>query len=98
MIALCVLAGCGPRVSANKDAGEDPTGDGPPVGTHTLTGLEVTPTNPIIELDLNTPGTQAFMVRGIYADGVDEDLTTTATLEVVNPAVGALNGATLMIP
>lgn len=98
-IAVCVLAACGPRISANKDAadGDGGGGDASPQ-PHTLIGIEVTPTNPIVELDLNMPGSQAFVVRGVFADGVDEDLTASATLHVVNPAVGTLAGATLQIP
>lgn len=92
--ATCLLA-CGPRSLSDPDGGG---GDGGPIGPHTLSSIVVTPTNPIVELDLNTPATQEFEVHAIYADGVDENVTASATLEVVNAAVGTLNGATLEIP
>jgi hypothetical protein len=95
LIAATCLMACGPRALSDQDGG---AGDGGPTGPHTLSSISVTPTNPIVELDLNTPGSQAFEVHAIYADGADENVTASATLEVVNPAVGALNGATLEIP
>ncbi len=65
---------------------------------HTLSAITVTPINPIIELDLNVPGTQAFAATGIYEDGVDEDLTAQVAWAVGNPSVGAITSATLTIP
>lgn len=93
---MCVLiAACGPKVTAGGDAGD---GDGSVVGPHVLTAIEVTPTNPIVELDLNMPGSQGFTAIGRYQDGVDEDLTGQVTWAVSNAAVGTMNGATLEIP
>jgi hypothetical protein len=98
LIALSLLAAsCGPRVAADPDGGGGDD-DGGQTGPHTLTGIEVTPTDSLVELDLNTPGSQAFTVRGLFTDGQNEDVTASATLEVINPAVGTLNGATLEIP
>jgi hypothetical protein len=101
---LCLLAffiaACGPHMK--KPGGDGGTSDGAtsdtPVAQHTLQSLGVTPTNPIVELDLNTPGSQDFTVTGYYADGVNEDLTSQVTWQVMNPNVGAMTGATLAIP
>ncbi|HSN27146.1 MAG TPA: hypothetical protein VLT45_12700 [Kofleriaceae bacterium] len=65
---------------------------------HTLTSLSVTPTNPIVELDLNQTGTQDFTVTANYADGATEDVTASASWTVMNPNVGVMSGATLQIP
>ena len=52
MIAVSVvMVACGPRVLTNEDGGGG--GDDAPIGPHTLSAVEITPTNPIIELDLN---------------------------------------------
>ena len=98
-LACAVIGACGPRVSGTQDGGGD-DGDGGVVidAPHTLTSIEVTPTNPILELDLNTPGTQPFQALGRFQDGVDEDVTSRVTWSLTNPAVGAMNGATLEIP
>jgi hypothetical protein len=101
---LCLLAffiaACGPHMK--KPGGDAGTSDGAtsdvPPAPHTLQSLGVTPTNPIVELDLNTPGSQDFTVTGYYADGVNEDLTSQVTWQVMNPNVGAMTGATLAIP
>jgi hypothetical protein len=95
-----VVAACGPHMK--KPGGDAGTNDGAtgdaPVAQHTLESLAVTPTNPIVELDLNTPGSQDFQVMGYYADGVNEDLTSQVTWQVMNPSVGSMTGATLAIP
>jgi len=96
-----VVAACGPSTKHHAgDAGTDGTGtvvDAPPL-PHTLTALIVSPTNPIVELDLNTPGTQDFTVMAQYADGTSDDVTSQVTWTVMNPNVGAMTGATLGIP
>ncbi|HEY1552622.1 MAG TPA: hypothetical protein VGG28_32560, partial [Kofleriaceae bacterium] len=94
------MIGCGPahdRVPADaSDGGGDAApGDGPP---HTLAAISITPTNPIVQLDLNQTGSQPFSVSGTYLDGTTEDLTAEATWSVANSAVGAMSGATLLIP
>jgi hypothetical protein len=58
----------------------------------------VTPTNPILQVDLNTTSSQVFTATAQYADHADEDVTTQATWTVVNPAVGTMSGATLNVP
>ena len=60
--------------------------------------LEVTPTNTVIELDLDTPASQDFVVTGWYSDGSSADLTGEAAISHSNPGVGTLSGATLEIP
>jgi hypothetical protein len=94
--------GCGPsheRLPADASDGSAVTDaspvDGPP---HTLAAIAVTPTNPIVQLDLNQAGSQPFTVTGTYLDGTTDDLTAEATWSVANPAVGAMSGATLIIP
>ena len=94
ILSYAALASCGPhKGGGNPDAGGD--GNGAP---HTLAGIEVTPTNPIVELDIGMPGSQTFTAIGHYADGVDEDLTARAAWTVSNPAAGTLTGSTLAIP
>lgn len=94
-LTCALFAACGPKVSTSGDAGDDDGSIGAP---HVLTAIEITPTNPIVELDLNMPGSQGFTALGRYQDGVDEDLTQQVTWAVTNPAVGAMNGAVLEIP
>ena len=101
LLALAlVLAACGPHTKHPGDAGlgsDAGTSDAPPL-PHTLTSLVVSPTNPIVELDLNQTGTQDFTVMGSYADGTSDDVTSQVTWTVMNPNVGAMAGATLNIP
>jgi hypothetical protein len=104
LFALLVVAACGPNGNSNQDAGGDgdggidaPNGPDAPL-PHTLVGIMVTPTNPLIEMDVNVTGTQAFVATGEYLDGVPEDLSAQVTWAVANPAVGAMTGATLNIP
>ena len=96
-LSTALVFACGPRVNASGDAGTT-DGDATPGDRHVLTSIEVTPTNPILELDLGQPGAQAFLATGRFLDGVDEDLSARVTWEVSNPAVGAMPGATLDIP
>jgi hypothetical protein len=60
--------------------------------------ISVTPTNPIVELDLNATGAQGFTATELFEDGTTTDVTATATWQLANPAVGTLTGATLAIP
>lgn len=80
-------------------AGTDPTADetGPPVDGELLY-VVIEPANSIIELDLNTPGTQDFQVRAFYNNGTSDEVTDEVTWEVANPMIGSMNGATLEIP
>ena len=96
ILSVLVLVACGPtRHSPGGDDGDGGVSDGP---GHTEMNITVTPTNPIVQLDLNTPGTQDFVVTANYADGTTEDVTAQASWSVANPAVGAMSGATLDIP
>ena len=99
-LGLFVVVGCGPthKTSVDANAGDDggPTDSGPL--PHTLVGLVVSPTNALVQLDLNTTGSQDFTVEGTYADGTTEDLTAQTAWTVANPNVGAMTGATLAIP
>ena len=102
MLLACSIAACGPSVKSNAtDAGggdDGGAGDGPNGQPHTLVQISVSPTNPLVQVDLNTAGTQVFTVTGNYADGTTEDLSSQATWDVMNPAVGGMTGATLNIP
>jgi len=99
LLLAFAVAACGPTSKHHgTDAGTDGAGGDAPAAQHTLEALAVTPTNPIIELDLNATGSQDFTVTGYYADGVNEDLTSQVTWTVMNPAVGTMTGATLAIP
>jgi hypothetical protein len=101
LLLVLFVAACGPHTKhptdANAGVDGDNTVDAAPL-PHTLTGLEVTPTNPIVELDLNANAAQAFTVTGHFLDGVDEDVTAQATWAVMNPNVGTMSGSTLLIP
>ena len=97
VLSCALVMACGPRAlspDASVGDGGDPVLDAP----HVLSAIEITPANAIVELDLNTPGSQALSARGRYQDGVDEDVTSRVTWAVTNPAVGAITGSTLAIP
>jgi hypothetical protein len=99
---LCVIAfalcACGPsKVSHGGGDATTGSGDGGPQ-PHTLVSLSVTPLNPLLELDLNTPALQGFSVTGSYADDTQEDLTAQATWTVANPVVGSMTAAALAVP
>jgi hypothetical protein len=95
-LGALVLIACGPSSHGGHDNGDGGVSDAPP--GHTLMSVAVTPTNPIVQLDLNTPGTQGFIATAEYADGTTDDVTAQSTWTVANPAVGAMAGATLDIP
>ena len=99
---LAVVFACGPSQNKSPDAGTGPSSDAPPgdggVAPHTLSSIVVSPTNPIVQLDLNVPGAQAFTAMGVYADGTTDDVTTQVTWSIANTAVGTMTGATLIIP
>jgi hypothetical protein len=98
-------AACGPAGNSNVPPGQNDGGDGGGGGQqdvgplpHTLTTIMVEPTNTILEVDLNTPATQAFTAKGKYADGAEEDLTATVNWSSTNAALGDMTGATLNVP
>ena len=95
-IAVALVA-CGPTNSSGDPDAPTGAADGSTL-PHTLTGILVTPLNPIVELDLNTAGAQAFTATGQYLDNVPEDLTAQVTWTVGNAAVGAMTGPMLAIP
>lgn len=95
ILSCAVLGACGPSAKNGGDGGADDGGNG---GPHTLTAIEVSPTNPIIELDLNMGGTQTFAAVGRFQDGNDGDISDRVNWSVVNPAVGTMTAATLTIP
>jgi len=83
--------------SAGSTGGESDTAD--ETGSEaTLLFLEVTPPETILELDLNAGSTIDFTVTANYSDGSTIDVTGDVTWDVSNPAVGAMNGATLEVP
>jgi len=90
------VAACG----GNGTGGDDDDDDGVDAntGSHTLRRILVTPTNPIVEMDLNTAGTQPFTVTAQYQDGTDADVSLEVFWEVANPAVGTMTDSTLSIP
>lgn len=102
LFVCLAAAACGPSSSnppGDGDGGVDSGGGIDAPQPHTLVGISVTPTNPLLEVDLNVAGTtQAFTAMGNYLDGIPEDLTGQVTWAVANPAVGAMTGATLAIP
>ncbi len=105
IIAVTALVGCGPTVNNNDSSTDDDATDADapddgddPVGPHVLASILVDPTDPLIELDLNMPGSQAFTATGYFMDGQQEDLTGQVTWTIANPNVGVMNGSTLEIP
>jgi hypothetical protein len=100
--AAVVAVACGPTRERPPDADVGPSIDAPPgdgaVLPHTLAQINVSPTNPIVQLDLNMGSAQAFTAMGIYEDGTSDDLTGQATWSVGNMNVGSMTGATLIIP
>ena len=100
VVVSCAAAACGPHHTEganDANGGTDGRVDGAPL-PHTLQSIDVEPQNQIVQLDLNTAGTQDFTVTAVYADGVNEDVTAQATWTVGNPMVGAFSNATLEIP
>ncbi len=101
-VVFTVLVACGPtRETPPGDANDGSSDAGSPDASplpHTLASMSITPTNPIVQLDLNATGTQAFTVTGVYEDGTTDDVTSQVTWSVANAAVGSMTGATLDIP
>jgi len=60
--------------------------------------LEVSPPETILEVDLDTPASQAYTVSAVYTDGSIIDVTADVTWSVSDPVVGAMSGSTLEIP
>jgi hypothetical protein len=103
MIVIVAAAACGPSKISHNDGGSgthDATAfeDAPPPPPHTLISLSITPTNPIVQVPLNTPGSEPFTVTGSFADNTQEDVTSQVAWTVANPAVGAIAASTLAIP
>ena len=102
VVLAVALAACGPS-HVTKDGGSSGGDDADPfqdaaVLPHTLTSLTVTPTDQLIEVDLNAPTTQAYTVTAQYEDNTSEDVTSQVTWTVMNPAVGTFTSSTLGIP
>jgi hypothetical protein len=98
-LLLLVVLGCGP--SNHKKGPPVDSGSGSQSGAdaaHVISYIAVTPTNPIIELDLNTQASQGFTATAVYADSTTEDVSASVTWTVANPAVGAMTNAVLNIP
>jgi hypothetical protein len=95
-VFIAVAAACGP--TAPRHGSSDGGAGGGDAALHTLQSITVTPTNPIVQLNLNATGAQGFSASGSYADGTTEDVTAMASWTVANPAVGTMTGATLNIP
>jgi hypothetical protein len=105
IVAAAFAAACGPTHKTSSGTGSDAgpvATDAAPVDTgplpHTLESIAITPTNPLIQLDLNTESSQGFVAMAEYSDGSAEDVSATATWTVANPMVGAMTGSTLLIP
>src|SRR5881394_1390568 len=91
--AFALFAACGPpHPSGNEDAGPPDAHGG------AFVSISVTPTNPILELDLGVTGQQEFQAFGVFADGVREDISDQVTWTLMNPAAGTMVGATLFTP
>ncbi|MEO6772256.1 MAG: hypothetical protein ABI467_04450 [Kofleriaceae bacterium] len=101
VVFVAALAACGPSKlghdGGSSGDGADPFQDAAAL-PHTLTALTVTPTDQLIEVDLNAPTTQAYTVTASYADNTTQDVTSQVAWTVMNPAVGTFTSATLGIP
>jgi hypothetical protein len=93
VLGVLAVAACGSSNRPN-DGG---IGDGN-TGPHILNGLTVTPTNPIVEVDLNTVQTVPFVATASYEDGSTADVSTMVTWSVDNPAVGSISNSVLQTP
>ena len=101
LLTCLALVACGPtneKRAGNTTDGGTTDGTHTDGGAHVLSGILVTPTNPLIQLDLNSTAEQGFQVTGQYEDGTTDDQTPQATFVVSNPVVGAMNGSALAIP
>jgi hypothetical protein len=74
------------------------TGSTGPAPETDLLYVLVAPPNSVVELDLGAPGAVDFTASAVYEDGTEVDVTAEVTWNVINPMVGAMNGATLEIP
>lgn len=96
-LVVGALVSCGPTKSKSTiDAGSGSAIDAAPL-PHTLTAINVTPQETILELDLNASAQQAFVATGVYMDGVPEDLTAQVTWTSTNASLGTMSGPTLSI-
>gem|GEM_PF-466901 len=85
---------------ADSDVGNGGSGgiaDGVGSLDHKLLLIVVTPANPLVELDLNTPSNIVFSAKGRYLDGVDEDLSDVVTWSHTNADVGSFVGSNFAI-
>jgi len=92
-LSFVALAACGSS-HRTSDAGDGSGSNGP----HNLVSLSVNPTNPIIEVDLNTPGMLPLAAVANFSDGTTEDVSAQTTWDVENPAVGSLVNSVLHTP
>jgi hypothetical protein len=83
-------------VVADDTAGS--SGSTGPATDADLLYLVVDPANSVVELDLGAVGSVDLTASAVYEDGTEVDVTGDVTWNVVNPMVGAMNGATLEIP
>lgn len=97
-LLVVIVGACGPtnhKKGGGTDGGTDSHG---PDAPHTISYIAVTPTNPIVEIDLNTTASQGFTATAVYADSTQEDVSASVTWTVANPAVGAMSNSVLDIP
>src|SRR3954465_8598178 len=90
---VIMLAACGSS-SRTNDAGNGSGSNLP----HELMGITINPTNPIVEVDLNTVGMLPLVATGNCSDGADQDLSAQVTWTVDNPGVGTIASAVLHTP
>jgi len=92
-VGVVTLAACGSS-RRTTDAGPGSGSNGP----HILIGLTINPTNPIVEVDLNTTAELPLAAIGNFSDGAEEDLSAEVTWTVENPAVGTIASSVLHTP
>ncbi len=78
---------------SDSDADTDSDSDG-----DVLLSMAVDPLNQLIELDLDTPGSQTYLVTGKYGDGSEKEVTDQVAFVHSNPAVGAFSLNVLEVP
>lgn len=92
-LILAAAAACGSSHRTN-DGGDGSGSNGP----HTLVSLTINPTNPIVEVDLNTPGQVPLAAIANFTDGTSEDVSGQTTWNIENPAIGSLVNSVLHTP
>jgi hypothetical protein len=78
LLVLALLLGCDARVLENVPQGVRPDAAPPDAGPPVLVNVEITPTTPIVQLDLGATGGQSFRADAVWSDGHRVDVSADA--------------------